>query len=96
MEKINPILQYNPYVTSAQVIGTNQNQAVNQKVNEIGTSQGGAIPFGGLTGRTESPVAPAEAKQNYQNGLAPLSNLQNVYAGEINGKENILNQIGIA
>lgn len=43
-----------------------------------------------------SGVSPVHAKQNYMNGLAPADNLQNVYAGQLNGKANILNQIAIA
>ena len=41
-------------------------------------------------------IAPVNAKENYRNGLAPSSDLQGVYAGMLNGKANILNQIAIA
>ena len=41
-------------------------------------------------------IAPTHAKENYRNGLAPSSDLQGVYAGMLNGKANILNQIAIA
>ena len=41
-------------------------------------------------------IAPVSAKENYRNGLAPSSDLQGVYAGMLNGKANILNQIAIA
>lgn len=40
-------------------------------------------------GEKETSVVPENARQNYTNGLAP-GNQAGMYAGEINGKENIL------
>ena len=57
----------------------------------------GLNPFSSVNSTSSvSGVSPVNAKQNYMNGLAPSDNLQNVYAGQLNGKANILNQIAIA
>jgi hypothetical protein len=57
----------------------------------------GANPFSGVsTAQPVSGVAPVNAQANYQNGLAPSDDLQDVYAGKYKGKPNILNQIAIA
>lgn len=58
----------------------------------------GLNPFSSVNAATKSVsgVSPVHAKENYMNGLAPSDNLQGVYAGQLNGKANILNQIAIA
>lgn len=68
-------------------------EAANPNINV-----GGLNPFASVN-KVQSPVdsiAPVGAKENYFNGLAPLSDLQNVYSGTYKGKPNILNQIAIA
>ncbi len=92
--QIDPI-KYQEYASKIAALGANPYAAVGQNVNRVDQSKQG-IPFGQLTAGRGEQVAPVGAKQNYENGLAPLSQLQNVYAGEYKGKENILNQIGIA
>jgi len=60
-------------------------------------SASGLNPFSKVNEASKvSGISPVNAKQNYMNGLAPSDNLQNVYAGMLNGKANILNQIAIA
>lgn len=68
-------------------------EAANPNINIAGLN-----PFASVN-KVQSPVesiAPVGAKENYFNGLAPLSDLQNVYNGTYKGKPNILNQIAIA
>ena len=62
------------------------------------TSVSGLNPFASVNNVNKAikGVAPVHARENYRNGLAPADNLQNVYAGQLNGKANILNQIAIA
>ena len=62
------------------------------------TSVSGLNPFASVNATTKAVngVAPVHARENYRNGLAPADNLQNVYAGQVNGKANFLNQIAIA
>lgn len=92
---IDKIQAYNPFLAKINAIPSGEYVQPNQK---IGETQAQPINFGQLTKQpeTQEAIAPPNAKQNYENGLAPLSVLQNVYAGEYNGKENILNQLGIA
>ena len=61
-------------------------------------SVSGLNPFASINKTTTgiSGVSPIHARENYRNGLAPSDNLQNVYAGNYNGKPNFLNQIAIA
>lgn len=66
--------------------------------NQFNVQSTGLNPFASVN-KTQSPVqgvAPVNARENYRNGLAPSSDLQNVFAGQYNGKANILNQIAIA
>ena len=66
--------------------------------NQFNVQATGLNPFASVN-KVKSPVqgvAPVNARENYRNGLAPSSNLQNVFAGQYNGKANILNQIAIA
>ena len=55
-------------------------------------------PFSHVNTATKpvSSVIPSGFGQNYSNGLAPSSDLQNVYNGIYKGRQNILNQIAIA
>lgn len=66
--------------------------------NQFNVQATGLNPFASVN-KVKSPVqgvAPVNARENYRNGLAPSNNLQNVFAGQYNGKANILNQIAIA
>ncbi len=66
--------------------------------NQFNVEATGLNPFASVN-KVQTPVqgvAPVNARENYRNGLAPSSDLQNVYAGHYNGKANILNQIAIA
>lgn len=90
-------------LSSASIFGQNQNKEdlnVNSnifdtKIDKINVS---GNPFAAIGKVQESlkGVAPVNARQNYENGLAPSTDLQNVYAGSYKGKANILNQIAIA
>ena len=53
-------------------------------------------PFSGVSSVSTTGIAPANAQENYRNGLAPADDLQDVFAGYYNGKPNFLNQIAIA
>ena len=66
--------------------------------NQFNVEATGLNPFASVN-KVQTPVqgvVPVNARENYRNGLAPSSDLQNVYAGHYNGKANILNQIAIA
>lgn len=66
--------------------------------NQFKVETTGLNPFASVN-QVKSPVegvAPVNARENYRNGLAPSSDLQNVFAGQYNGKANFLNQIAIA
>ena len=66
--------------------------------NKFTVEATGLNPFASVN-NVKSPVqgvVPVNARENYRNGLAPSSDLQNVFAGQYNGKANILNQIAIA
>lgn len=89
MARVNAIDAFNPYVTSAQVIGAYNNKQNNQQVAAIDQVKTKAPSFGQLTGKSEGPIAPPNAQNNFFNGLAP-GNQAGMFAGEINGKENVL------
>lgn len=63
-----------------------------------GGNVSGLNPFASVNQVTKpvEEISPVGAKENYSNGLAPSSDLQNVYNGMYKGKPNILNQIAIA
>ena len=96
------------YVQTGSIFGQgNNNQNSSSKIDSNKsifdtkidlTSVSGLNPFASVNATTKAVkgVAPVHARENYRNGLAPADNLQNVYAGQINGKANILNQIAIA
>lgn len=96
------------YQPSVSIFGQNQNNNNNNNSRvDFGTSifntninvpkNTGLNPFASVNSNSKiGAVSPVNAKQNYMNGLAPADNLQNVYAGKLNGKVNILNQIAIA
>lgn len=90
-------------ISSASIFGQGQNnQDLNVKQNifdtKVGSVKVSGNPFA-TVGKIQEQlkgIAPANARSNYENGLAPSADLQNVYAGTYNGKANILNQIAIA
>ena len=98
MSRLDAISALNPYVAQINPFSQmGQNAKPVDQVGAVGSkSSQGSIPFGQLSQGPSASIAPANAKENYMNGLAPSSNLQNVYAGEYNGKPNMLKQIGIA
>lgn len=81
--------------------GNNQVSSVDKNssiFNQFKVETTGLNPFASVN-QAKSPVegvAPVNARENYRNGLAPSSDLQNVFAGQYNGKANFLNQIAIA
>jgi len=81
---------------------TGNNEQNNDFNNSISIFSGGNVsginPFAPAAPVTKpiNSVIPAGFGQNYSNGLAPSSDLQNVYNGMYKGKPNILNQIAIA
>lgn len=97
-------------VQSASIFGQNNNNNNQNSTQAIGknssifntnidiNSVSGLNPFASVNKTTQaiSGVSPVHARDNYRNGLAPADNLQNVFAGNYNGKANILNQIAIA
>lgn len=98
----------NPAAQSVSIFGQNSNKN-NQNFSDLKVNQSifntnldlkkvdGLNPFASVNSASKvSGVSPINAKANYMNGLAPADNLQNVYAGKLNGKINILNQIAIA
>lgn len=81
---------------------TGNNEQNNDFNNSISIFSGGKVsgvnpfaPVNTVTSPVDS-VMPKGFGQNYANGLAPSSDLQNVYSGMYKGKQNILNQIAIA
>jgi len=88
----------NPFrkTISTNVFGAAQNPSI---FNTPTVQNGNTInPFASVNEVTTpiKSVMPVGYGTNYSNGLAPSSDLQNVYNGIYNGKPNILNQIAIA
>ena len=94
MTRVSPVNIADYNATIAALNGYNS-RSFGQNVRKIDT-QGVTVPGSQKPGVSNIEIAPTNAKENYERGLAPSLGLTNVSAGFYKDKPNILNEIAIA